>query len=107
MPFGAPFHTVPKSGWRPRSSPPQLASSVDEAGSTGSPDASRFQALSVGKGRLPPRLAFGPSGPELPPPPPPPSSGPPPPGPVTREPPEQAARMSTPAAQHRNERDLT
>src|SRR3954451_4763905 len=110
MPFGAPFHTVPKSGWRPRSSPPQLASSVDDAGSTGSPDTSRFHGLSAGKGRRPPRLAFAPSGPELPPPPPPPppSSGPPPPGPVTPEPPpEQAARMSAPAAQRRNERDLT
>src|SRR6476659_1794752 len=104
MPFGAPFHTVPKSGWRPRSSPPQLASSVDEAGSTGSPDTSRFHGLSAGKGRRPPRLAFAPSGPEFPPPPPPPRS---PPGPVTPEPPEHAARTSTPAAQQRNERDLT
>src|SRR3954470_2569482 len=59
MPFGAPFHTVPKSGWRPRSSPPQLASSVDDAGSTGSPDTSRFHGLSAGKGGCPAVLGGG------------------------------------------------
>src|SRR5688572_16757364 len=53
MPFGAPFHTVPKSACRPRS--PQLAISVAEAGSTGSPETSRFQGLSAGKSRRSPR----------------------------------------------------
>src|SRR5215467_6475784 len=55
MPFGAPSHTVPKSGWRFRS--PHDAISVDELGSTGDALMSVFHGLSAGNGRRPPRLA--------------------------------------------------
>src|SRR5262245_54587017 len=61
MPFGAPSHTVPKSGWRFRT--PHDAMSVDEFGSTAAPVTTVFHALSAGNGRLPfsdsPPLAGG------------------------------------------------
>ncbi len=52
MPFGAPFHTVPKSGCSDRVAP-QLAINAAELGSTGSAETSRFHALSTGKSRRP------------------------------------------------------
>src|SRR5215467_11028518 len=61
MPFGAPSHTVPKSGWRFRT--PHDAMSVDELGSTAAPVITVFHALSSGNGRFPlsdsPPLAAG------------------------------------------------
>src|SRR5712692_9062128 len=50
MPLGAPFQTVPKSGWRPRSMP-ILAINAVEFGSTGAAEMSVFHALSGGKKR--------------------------------------------------------
>src|SRR5687767_717085 len=53
MPFGAPFHTVPKSACRPVDRP-ILAIKVAELGSTGSAETSWFHGLSGGNiGRLP------------------------------------------------------
>src|SRR5512133_2590890 len=59
IPFGAPSHTVPKSGCSPLL--PQLAISADEFASTGSADTSMFHGLSEGNGRRPCRLASMPS----------------------------------------------
>src|SRR5262249_27820989 len=51
MPFGAPSHTVPKSGCRFRR--PHDAISVEEWGSTDAALPSAFHGLSAGKGRRP------------------------------------------------------
>src|ERR1041385_2400766 len=59
IPFGAPSHTVPKSGCSPTL--PQLAISAEEFGSTAAADTSRFHGLSEGNGRRPCRLASIPS----------------------------------------------
>src|SRR3954470_22242316 len=109
MPFGAPFHTVPKSGCSPVAALPHAAMSVAEFGSTGSPDTSRFHALSAGNGRLPCRLAFAPRAgtPAVPPPVPPPLPPvlpplfPPVPSPGAEGlPPEQAASGASRALEH-------
>src|SRR6266571_5523935 len=52
MPFGAPSHTVPKSGCRPALRP-MLAIRLAEFGSTGCDEMSVFQGLSGGKTCLP------------------------------------------------------
>src|SRR5690606_4503049 len=55
IPFGAPFHTVPKSGCSTRPAP-QLAMSAAELGSTALEEISVFHALLDGNGRRPWRL---------------------------------------------------
>ena len=52
IPFGAPSHTVPKSGWRFLT--PHDAISVDDFGSTCAPVMTVFHGLSSGNGRRPP-----------------------------------------------------